>query len=144
MEPKSDTRTILEQIVAIVSRLFAEMETVAFKQEGFAELSMRQVLYIDTIAHMECPSFGELAEALGISRPSVTVLVGKLIRKGYLQKVQDGEDRRSFHIHLTEKGRQFTRLHKNVHERMVKVMIERLSETEVEQLAMLMKKAMNA
>ena len=41
---------------------------------------MRQVLYLETIAQLEHPSFGELAEALEITRPSVTALVAKLIR----------------------------------------------------------------
>ena len=141
MEKDNNIHNSLEHTITMATRMFAAMEAVAFQQDGFSELSMRQVYYLETIARLEQPSFSELAEALGISRPSVTVLVGKLIRKGFLQKAQDGEDRRSFHIILTEKGHQFTGVHKNMHRQIVETMVARLNETEVEQLAVLLKKA---
>ncbi len=144
MKTKTDTLKSLEQTMAMASRFIAAMESVAFQQDGFAELSMRQVSYVETIARLGQPRLSELAEALAISRPSVTVLVGKLIRKGFVQKVQDGQDRRSFRIVLTEKGRQYTGLHKNVHARMVETMVARLDETEIEQLAVLLKKSVGA
>jgi DNA-binding MarR family transcriptional regulator len=125
----------------LITHLIADMESRAFQQDGFSELSMRQVSYLDTIAHLGHPSFGELAEALGVTRPSVTALVGKLIRNGYVQKVQDGEDRRSFHILLTQKGQQFTRLHQNLHQRVVQALIAHLDKAEIEQLTALLSKA---
>jgi DNA-binding MarR family transcriptional regulator len=131
----------LEQTIARITHLIADLESSAFRQEGFSELSMRQVLYLDTIARLEHPSFGELADALGITRPSVTAFIIKLIRSGYVEKVQDGEDRRSFHIVLTEKGQQFTHMHQNIHQRVVHAMVAHLDEIEIEQLAVLLDKA---
>ena len=131
----------LEQTIALATRFMADMEANAFQQDGFSELSMRQVSYMDTIARLGHPSFGELAEALGVTRPSVTALVGKLIRNGYVQKVQDGEDRRSFHILLTQKGQQFTQIHQKMHQRVVQALTDRLDEEEIEQLAALLNKA---
>jgi len=141
MADQTNTLISLEQTIALVTQLIAEMEASAFQRDGFAELSMRQVAYLETIARLEHPSFGELAEALGITRPSVTALVGKLMRTGYVQKVQDGEDRRSFHILLTQKGRQFTQIHQKMHQRVVQALIARLDEQEIEQLAALLNKA---
>jgi DNA-binding MarR family transcriptional regulator len=134
--------TALEHAVAQISHRMADLEANAFRQDGFAELSMRQVLYLDTIAQLEHPSFGELAEALKITRPSVTALVARLIREGYVQKVQDGEDRRSFHIILTPKGQQFSGVHQKIHRQLVQTLIARLDEAEVEQLTVLLNKAM--
>ena len=131
----------LEQTIALITGLIADMEARAFQQDGFSELSMRQVSYLDTIARLEHPSFGELAEALGVTRPSVTALVGKLIHSGYVQKVQDGEDRRSFHILLTRKGQEFTRIHQNMHQRVVQALIAHLDKAEIEQLTALLNKA---
>jgi DNA-binding MarR family transcriptional regulator len=141
MNENPNTPLPLEQIVAQITRLMADMEARAFQQDGFAELSMRQVYYMETIARLEHPSFGEVAEALGVTRPSVTALVGKLIRSGYVQKVQDHEDRRSFHIVLTEKGQQFTQLHQNLHRMVVQALTARLNEAEIEQLTALLQKA---
>jgi len=136
-----DPKTTLENAIRQITHLLSDMEAEAFRVEGFVELSMRQVLYMDTIARLGHPSFGELAETLGVSRPSVTTLVGKLIRNGYLDKVQDGEDRRSFHIILTEKGNQFSQTHQNMHVRIVEALTSRLKENEVKQLSELLGKA---
>jgi DNA-binding MarR family transcriptional regulator len=131
----------LQKTIALATRLLADMESSAFQQHGFSELSMRQVLYLDTISRLEHPSFGELADALGVTRPSVTALVGRLIRNGYVDKVQDGEDRRSFHIVLTRKGQQFSQIHQKMHEQVARALISQLTEAEIEQLATLLAKA---
>ncbi len=131
----------LEQTIAQVTRLMANLEGQAFQLEGFAELSMRQIFYLETIARLGHPSFSELADALGVTRPSVTTLVGKLIRNGYLQKVQDDEDRRSFHIILSQKGQTFTQLHANMHKQVVQALTLRLDAAEIEQLSALLRKA---
>jgi DNA-binding MarR family transcriptional regulator len=142
MDTNSDVFPALEQTIARVTHLIAGLEASAFQQDGFAELSMRQVLYMETIARLERPSFSELALALGVTRPSVTALVGRLMRNGYVQKIQDGEDRRSFHILLTHKGEQFTQMHAQIHRRMVQTLIGRLEAGEVEQLRALLDKAL--
>jgi DNA-binding MarR family transcriptional regulator len=131
----------LEQIIDQVTHLISDMEASAFQQDGFSELSMRQVLYMDTIARLGHPNYSELADALGITRPSVTTLVGKLIRNGFVERIQDGEDRRSFHIVLTQKGQQFSQIHQKMHQQIVQALITHLNESEVEQLAALLNKA---
>lgn len=141
MNAKSDEIASLQQTVELITSLIAHMEAYTFQQDGFSDLTLRQVLYMETISRLGHPSFGELAEALGIKRPSVTALVGKLIRLGYVQKAQDDEDRRSFHIIPTPKGEQFTHIHQKIHERVVQLLTDRLSEDEITQLAALMNKA---
>lgn len=124
----------LEQAVARLSGMMAELESQAFQENGFSELSMRQMLYLETIVRLGHPSFGELAEALGITRPSVTAIVGRLAEKGFVCKVQDDDDRRSFHITLTEKGQQFSQVHARVHQHIARALVARLDQTETEQL----------
>jgi DNA-binding MarR family transcriptional regulator len=141
MDSQQNSLHSLEQTISLVTGLISDTEARAFQQDGFSELSMRQVLYVDTIARLEHPSFGELADALGITRPSVTVLVGRLIRNGYVEKVQDEDDRRSFHIVLTKKGKQFTHIHQKIHQHLVQTLVAPLNGREIEQLAGLLKKA---
>lgn len=132
----------LEHIVARISRLMAEMESHAFQQEGFAELSMRQVFYLEIIAQLGQPSFSQLAQATGITRPSVTAIVNRLIDKGLVSKVQDEADRRSFHIHLTEKGQAFSQAHAALHRRLAHALTAHLTPVEIEQLTVLLSKAL--
>lgn len=136
----SENITPLEQIVEKISALMASLESQAFQQGDFAELSMRQMHYLETIVRLGQPSFGELAEALQITRPSVTAIVNKLAEKGFVRKLQDNDDRRSFHILLTEKGRRFSQVHAGMHRQIAYALVARLNPAEVEQLTALLNK----
>jgi len=102
---------------------------------------MRQVFYLETIAQLEQPSFSQLAQATGVTRPSATAIVARLIDKGLVCKVQDKTDRRSFHIHLTEKGRAFSQAHAALHQRLALALTAHLTPAEAEQLTALLNKA---
>jgi DNA-binding MarR family transcriptional regulator len=130
----------LEKFIAFASALMAELESQAFQDERFAELSMRQMLYLNTIIRMGHPNFSELARKLGVSKPSVTAIVTTLIKKGYVKKVQDDEDRRSFHIILTAQGVQFDQLHESIHKCLADLLASRLDGEEVQQLTRLLEK----
>ncbi len=137
-----EANTALESIIARVTALISEMEAEAFQQSDFAELSMRQVLYLETIIRLSHPSFRELAEALHVSRPSVTALVSRLIKLGYVTREQDDQDLRSFHIVPTDKARSFSRVHARLHQQLVHVLTARLDESEIKQLEVLLTKAL--
>jgi DNA-binding MarR family transcriptional regulator len=133
----------LEKVIETASAIMAEMEERAFEDERFSELSMRQMLYLNTIIRMGHPTFSDLARELNVSKPSVTANVGTLIRKGYVAKVQDHEDLRSFHIITTQKAHDFDELHQNVHKNLAHHLAAQLNPNEVEQLAALLAKAFN-
>jgi len=130
----------LEKVIEMLSAIMTEMEERAFQDERFSELSMRQVLYLNTIIQLEHPTFSDLARELNVSKPSVTTNVGALIRKGYVQKVRDHEDLRSYHIILTQKGYDFDKLHQNVHKSLARRISSHLDKNETEQLSELLKK----
>jgi DNA-binding MarR family transcriptional regulator len=133
----------LEKFIAFASALMAELEAQAFRDERFAELTMRQMLYLNTIIRLGHPTFSDLARQLDVTKPSVTAIVGTLIKKGYVKKVQDDEDRRSFHIILTPQGAQFDQLHASIHKRLADLLASRLDGAEVEQLTRLVEKAIH-
>lgn len=133
-------REILQQAIALISRLMGEMESEAFEQEKFSNLSMRQLLYLETIAQMERPTFSELADQLDVTKPSVTALVKKLMKMGYVKKVQSQEDLRVYHIVLTTKGEQFTKMHDQTHRLLAERLTQNLNEQEIHQMAVMLKK----
>lgn len=131
----------LEKVIETASSIMAEMEERAFQDERFSELSMRQMLYLNTIIRMGHPTFSDLAKELNVSKPSVTANVGTLVKKGYVAKVQDHEDLRSFHIVTTQKALDFDELHQNVHKNLAHHLAAQLNDIEIEQLAGLLAKA---
>lgn len=134
----------LEPIIEIISLLIAKMETQAIGQDQFAELSMRQVYYLETILRMESPTFGEVAQKLELTKPSVTAIVEKLIQKGFVKKVQSETDRRTFHIIQTAKAAEFSQLHEKTHRQMAQLFTQSLNEAELQQLAELLQKVIQS
>lgn len=131
----------LENAVASASAFLADMESRALQDGRFSELSLRQMLYLNTILRLGHPTFSDLARELNVSRPTVTGVVGTLARKGYVQKEQDQEDMRSFHIVPTPAGREFGEIHGRIHALMARRMAANLSSMEIDNLANLLEKA---
>ena len=133
-----------DQLIAILTRSFAELESQALNESELAELSMKQLVYLDAVARLDRPTFSDLAKNLGVSKPSVTAIVGKLIDKGYLEKVQSTEDRRTFHVLLTNKGQTLSQMHANIHRRIAEHFTHALDEGELRQFARLLNKALKS
>ncbi len=132
----------MQDLIATISRLIAEMEQIATHEADFGDLSMRQVLYLQTILTLERPTFGDLAEKLNVSKPTVTSVVQKLIGKGYVRKEQSPEDGRVYYIVPTAKSQAFAAMHEATHQRMAGFLTRNLDAAEKETLAALINKAL--
>lgn len=101
-------------------------------QRSDPNLSLNEVHLIESVRSGEqrSRSVSELAHDLDMTAPSITVAVNKLIKKGYLVKLPDPEDRRSVRIKLTREGEKIFRLHRYFHHRMVRQAAAELTEEE--------------
>lgn len=134
-----DTNVVL-QTVEMISQLMGKLESQAFELEGFSDITMNQMHYLETIGELESPTFGDLAEKLAVTPPSVSAIVKKLIKAGYLKKEQSQEDGRVYFLHLTKKGSRFNQLHNEVHQVLARTITENLSPEEIKNLAVLLGK----
>lgn len=132
--------TIVIQTVEMISQLMGELESKAFEQEGYSDITMHQMLYLETIGQLEQPTFGDIANHLNVTRPSVSTIIKKLIHSGYINKQQSPEDGRVYHLHLTEKGLRFNELHTEVHQILAHRITENLATDEIEALSDLLTK----
>jgi DNA-binding MarR family transcriptional regulator len=130
----------LTEIVDILTRAMGEMESHALAGSEFAALSMRQLHYLDMIHRLGHPTLSELAQELGVSRPSVTAAVAKLVAAGYLKKVTSDEDRRVAHVHLAPKGRRIVRLHDAVHQSVADLFTRALNRSELNEMIRMLNK----
>jgi DNA-binding MarR family transcriptional regulator len=74
---------------------------------SISKLTISQLQYIEAVAALGgSPTITKIAERLQITKASVTTGIQKLIRLGYVVKTQSGEDKRVFHVSLTEAGKQ--------------------------------------
>ena len=58
---------------------------------------------METIKALGSPTVNEFASFMRISPPNAAYKVNSLVKKGYLRKVQSQDDRREFHLEVTQK-----------------------------------------
>jgi DNA-binding MarR family transcriptional regulator len=130
----------LEEIIAKLSAYMARMEEEAKEQYSFKELTLTQMHYLEMISELENPNLTELAAAMKLTKPTITVLVDKLIEKELVYKVQSDADRRSTHLHLTERGKLINQMHEYAHRRIVEQIEKKIDADEMAQLMALLVK----
>jgi DNA-binding MarR family transcriptional regulator len=134
--------TLLE-LIEIITKLINDLEAQFVKkylEEGF---TARQIVYIDTINRLDNPNLGEIAKALKLSKPSVTAIVDKLASKGYIEKFQSDEDRRSFHVHLSTKGKNLVKMHGETHNKLADMLHKNLDSKDLKKLVTILNKAVS-
>ena len=127
-------------IVADLSNMIGLMEENAKEQFNLSGLTLTQMHYLETINSLDNPNITELASALKLSKPTVTVAIDKLIEKEFVYKVRSDEDRRSAHLHLTEKGKLINQMHDYAHNCISESIVRKLNSQEQEQFIILMDK----
>ena len=78
-------------------RLFSQVR----EREG--SLSAMEAFSVEVIHELDAPTIGQFADFLGISQSNATYKVNSLIKKGYIRKVQSSDDRREYHLEITQK-----------------------------------------
>ena len=71
------------------------------KNDGFGELSAPQMNMLIMIRIREAVSVTELAALLGVSPPSVSAMVDRLVERGLLTRVPSDQDRRKVVIRVS-------------------------------------------
>jgi DNA-binding MarR family transcriptional regulator len=133
----------LVRIVSKLSVLFGQSEETAKEQFHLLSLTHTQMHYLDTINVLHNPNITELARILKLTKPTVKVAVDKLIEKDFLYKIRSDEDRRSAHLHLTEKGKLINQMHDYYHRRIAESFRRKLNKEELETLAGLLDKVLS-
>lgn len=123
----------MEKLIDLIAKLSAKMgqvEETAKEQFKFNELTLTQMHYLETINLLVNPSITELAAEMNLTKPTITVIIDRFIEKDLVVKVRSDEDRRSTHLHLTEKGKQINQMHDHAHRILAESMTKGLTTTE--------------
>lgn len=128
--------------MAKLSTYMGRMEEEAKEQYNLNELTITQMHYLEMISELSNPNLTELAVAMKLTKPTVTVLVDRLIEKELIYKVQSDADRRSTHLHLSERGKLINQMHEYAHRRMAEEIEKKVNADEAVQLKRLLEKIM--
>jgi len=133
----------LTEAIICLSDLIENILEETIDLSDFKDLTQTQLHYLQIIVKMKNPTPTELSRELGLTRPTVTVLVDRLTEKGYIKRVPSDEDRRVLHLHIDKKGKKINALREIAHERIAGKIKSGLSDTETAILAGLFKKIVN-
>lgn len=115
----------VEQIVNEVSRLIPKM--VRKMHRGFltySRLSISQLSIMLAIYEQGITQPAKLSKAMGVSAPSITGIVDRLVRTNYIKRTPDENDRRIINLSLTKKGEtEVKNLNKRVKDRWKSIML---------------------
>jgi len=120
-----------DMLVAVYNKILRVEEE--FLQRGLgAGLTIREMHLIEHVGKTGAEGItpSEIAEMLGVARPSVTVSVRKLEQKGFLTKTGDAQDGRVTRVTLTREGRKVYMHHMRFHLLMVRELEGGFSEEE--------------
>ncbi|WP_068775513.1 MarR family winged helix-turn-helix transcriptional regulator [Paenibacillus sp. FJAT-26967] len=80
----------------------------------------------------------EIADRAGKDKPTTTRILDSLEAKGFIHKKAGQGDRRSFHVHITEKGQSLIRIAEPIEKKTVQDAVKHISQDEYDLLIKLL------
>ena len=120
----------LNRLVTKTYDMVVQVENYAMQQGPFSDLSVTETHTLDAIGKKGTKTMSEVAARLNIAVSTLSVSVSRLIKKGYVQRMRDENDRRVVKICLTRKGEKAYNLHAYFHSRLINVALGQMSEEE--------------
>src|SRR5215472_11633033 len=97
--------TAVAQVLALYPRIFLACHQRHVRDpESQRMISAHQASILDHLDEIEGTSLNQLARHMGVTLPTMSLSVARLIRDGYVVRALDPSDRRRLHLRLTESG----------------------------------------
>ena len=95
----------IEQTMSAIRSLIREMRMNTRAIESKAGMSLAQLFVLHILAEKPADSLNELAERTATHQSSVSVVITRLLQKGYVSRTPAATDRRRVTLEITQAGR---------------------------------------
>lgn len=129
-----------KHIVEFYERL-SSWENDVVKETG---VSLQQMHAIEILGNCGSMRMKDLAQKLGITTGTLTVMIKRLEKSALIERKKNPDDGRSYHLFLTSKGQVLYEEHHTHHLTLSSQIAEILSENELTQCNILLKKITEA
>ena len=103
-------------------------EEKALSRGYFHDLSVAEMHTLEGIGLYSSRTMSETASTLEVTTGTLTVAIDRLVRKGYVERHRDLNDRRVVRIQLTRKGKLAFRMHNKYHTLLVDRIVSPLND----------------
>ncbi len=97
------------------------------------DLTLSQTHIVEILGSYKALRMKELAEKMGVTTGSLTVVVDKLVKKELVRRNPHKKDRRSLIVELTGKGKEYFVEHNRLHSQLTEEIMHHLTEEESKQ-----------
>ncbi len=124
----------LNEMLSTAYRSVNKVEEVMLRKLSNGSLSLSEMHMLESIGkHRNVGmTITEIAQDLEITPPSVTAMIKRLEKKGYIVKDRSRQDGRCVHVLLTREGERAEIAHRYFHRKMVYAITAELSQQEKE------------
>lgn len=142
---RQDMTDELGRILIQTTESVNRSEEEGAKRLGRGDLTAAEVHLMERIASAKGgkSTVSDLAKALDVTMPTVTVAVNRLEKKGYIKKTKNSSDARSVFISLTEEGAKMNKQHEDFQEQMIFNVVGDFSDEELAALCKCLRKLNN-
>ncbi len=112
-------------------------------QNSEMPLSAVETLCLEVIAALGQPTINEFASYINISSPNATYKVNSLIQKGYVEKIQSENDKREYHLKVTEQYYKYCNVSQEYLQTVEKRIQENCTKEEYEAFSRILKRISN-
>lgn len=127
-------RERLFRILEHLLRIRAECSCGILSECGLADITVKQVRYLQTIDENGEVTFTRLAEITRNSKPTITEMIHRFERDGCVYRDRCPNDARTRYIRLTERGQMIARAEEETLRRVIDRMTDTLSDHEIDLL----------
>ncbi|MBY9014174.1 MAG: MarR family transcriptional regulator [Candidatus Lokiarchaeota archaeon] len=129
MKEQREGGFLIAKIHQITDRIFKQM----LKEYGIKELNPGQGRILFALWQKDDIPIHELSKKTQLTKSSLTTMLDRLEKGGFLKREDDENDRRAIKVKLSEKSKSFQKKYVDISKKMTKVFYGTLTEEEIDQ-----------
>lgn len=118
-------KEVINELLVDVFNHILSIEADTLKTRGVT-LSMTEVHVLEAIRNANNPTMGVVAKKLRITLGTLTTAVNILVKKGYVYRYRDEQDRRKVYLKLDTPALEVLKIHDQFHDEMVDALLKDL------------------
>jgi|SRR5690606_8893121 len=118
-------KEVINELLVDVFNHILSIEADTLKTRGVT-LSMTEVHVLEAIRNVKNPTMGVVAKKLRITLGTLTTAVNILVKKGYVYRYRDEQDRRKVYLKLDTPALEVLKIHDQFHDEMVDALLKDL------------------
>jgi DNA-binding MarR family transcriptional regulator len=109
MRNQVDRAAAISEIMQSLRRIFKAIQDYSYEVSNKFGITGPQLWALKTISQNESLHLGELGKRMYLHPSTITGLIDRLEKKGYVERDRGREDRRVVNLRLTSRGRELVR-----------------------------------